>query len=159
MEEKQCCRYPAQKPDNQIEKVKYVCVRVQSYFCENNLDFVTKYLPLVISFKNMFRNTSHWEKVLCLCDIIVKRSYSERQFYGQPIIGNDLLVRIESLYKKKEVMRLAYIFSIVKTNIDECMCYATFTVFPNYICLYSYCLSMVSIQRIYEYLYIRYNSV
>ena len=50
---------------------------------------------------SMFRNTSHWEKVLCLCDIIVKRSYSERQFYGQPIIGNDLLVSIESLYKKK----------------------------------------------------------
>ena len=69
------------------------------------------------------------KKVLCLCDIIVKRSYSERQFYGQPIIGNDLLVSIESLYKKKEEMRLAYIFSIVKTNIDECMCYATFMAF------------------------------
>ena len=84
----------------------------------------------------MYRNTSHWEKVLCLCDIIVKRSYSERQFYGQPIIGNDLLVSIESLYKKKEEMRLAYIFSIVKTNIDECICYATFMAFKNHMYLH-----------------------
>ena len=58
--------------------------------------------PLSFPSKILFRNTSHWEKVLCLCDIIVKRSYSERQFYGQPIIGNDLLVSIESLYRKKK---------------------------------------------------------